>query len=362
MKVLHVEAGMHLYGGALQVVFLLRGLRELGVDCVLACPDGSAIAQEAAAHAQVVTMPMKGDLDIGMLGRLRQLIRRIKPDVVHLHSRRGSDIWGALAGRLEGVPVVLSRRVDNPESRFVVNIKYWLYDEVITISDGIRQVLLSEGVPSAKLHCALSAVDTQQYRPDRSHLAWFRDTFHIAGDELTIGMVAQFIQRKGHVTLLDALPQVLAQHPRTKVLLFGQGPIHDDIAARVKASPELADRVQLPGFRRDLDKILPCLDVLAHPAFMEGLGVSLLQAAACGVPLVGGRAGGIPEIVRPGLNGELIEPGDTAALAANLNKLLASSDLRQRYGAEGRAWVEARFSIKAMVQGNLAVYKKATGH
>ena len=55
-----VEAGMHLYGGALQVVFLLRGLRELGVECVLACPDGSAIAQEAAAHAQVVTMPMKG--------------------------------------------------------------------------------------------------------------------------------------------------------------------------------------------------------------------------------------------------------------------------------------------------------------
>ncbi|MGE5452508.1 MAG: glycosyltransferase family 4 protein [Acidobacteriota bacterium] len=359
MKVLHVEAGMHLYGGALQVVFLLRGLRELGVQCVLACPQGSAIAKEAAAHAEVVTLPMKGDLDAGLLPRLRRLIRATRPDVIHLHSRRGSDIWGALAGRLEGIPVVLSRRVDNPESRWIVKLKYRLYDEVVTISDGIRQVLLSEGVPADKLHCVLSAVDTQQYRPDRSHLAWFRETFGIATDERVIGMVAQFIARKGHQTLLDALPAVLARHPRTKVILFGQGPISDEIKARVQASPELAARVQLPGFRRDLDKILPCLDVLAHPAFMEGLGVSLLQAAACGVPLVGGRAGGIPEIVQPGLNGELIEPGDVAGLSSALNRLLDSDELRQRYGAEGRAWVEARFSIRAMVKGNLAVYQQA---
>jgi glycosyltransferase involved in cell wall biosynthesis len=358
MKVLHVEAGMHLYGGALQVVFLLRGLKERGVDCVLACPDGSAIAREAAPHARVVTLPMKGDLDVGLLGRLRRLIREVHPDIVHLHSRRGSDIWGALAGRLEGVPVVLSRRVDNPEARWVVNLKYRLYDEVVTISDGIRQVLLSEGVPADKLHCVLSAVDTQQYQPNRQHLDWFRDTFQIAPDERVIGMVAQFIQRKGHQTLLDALPAVFAQHPRTKVILFGQGPIRDEIQARVQASPELAARVQLPGFRSDLDQILPCLDILAHPAFMEGLGVSLLQAAACGVPLVGGRAGGIPEIIQPGLNGELIEPGDVNALASALNTLLASADLRQRYGESGRKWVETHFSIAAMVEGNWAIYNR----
>lgn len=359
MKVLHVEAGMHLYGGALQVVFLLRGLRELGVDSVLACPTGSAIAEAATPHARIAAMPMKGDADVGLLGRLRQLIRSERPDVVHLHSRRGSDLWGALAGRLEGVPVVLSRRVDNPESRWVVALKYRLYDEVVTISEGIRQVLLREGVPAAKLHCVLSAVDTQQYRPDRSHLAWFRETFGLAEDERTIGMVAQFIARKGHSTLLDALPAVLAQHPRTRVLLFGQGPIRDEIQARVQATPALAERVLLPGFRKDLDRILPCLDVLAHPAFMEGLGVSLLQAAACGVPLVGGRAGGIPEIVQPGLNGELIEPGDVAGLAQALNRVLASPELRQRYGVAGREWVEARFSIAAMVRGNHAVYQQA---
>ena len=111
MKVLHVEAGMHLYGGALQVVFLLRGLKARGVDSVLACPTGSAIAAEAAPHARVVEMKMSGDADVGLTGRLRALIRAERPDVVHLHSRRGSDLWGALAGKLEGVPEVLIPRL-----------------------------------------------------------------------------------------------------------------------------------------------------------------------------------------------------------------------------------------------------------
>lgn len=359
MKVLHVEAGMHLYGGALQVVFLLRGLKARDVESVLACPTGSAIASEAAPHARVVEMKMSGDADLGLTSRLRQLIRAERPDVVHLHSRRGSDIWGALAGKLEGVPVVLSRRVDNPESRFVVKLKYRLYDEVVTISDGIRQVLLSEGVPPAKVHCVLSAVDTERYQPDRSHLSWFREAFGVAEDELSIGMVAQFIARKGHITLLDALPEVLARHPRLKVVLFGQGPLWSEIDARVKGDPLLSQHVQLPGFRKDLDRILPCLDVLAHPAHMEGLGVSLLQAAACGVPLVGGRAGGIPEIIQPGLNGELITPGDTAALVRELDKVLGSTELRQRYGQAGRQWVVERFSVDAMVEGNLGVYQRA---
>jgi glycosyltransferase involved in cell wall biosynthesis len=129
----------------------------------------------------------------------------------------------------------------------------------------------------------------------------------------------------------------------------------------VQSDHLLAKHVQLPGFRKDLDHILPCLDVLAHPAHMEGLGVSLLQAAACGVPLVGGRAGGIPEIIQPGLNGELITPGDTAALVHELNKVLGSAELRQRYGAAGRQWVIDRFSVDAMVEGNLGVYQRAAG-
>jgi glycosyltransferase involved in cell wall biosynthesis len=357
MRVLHVEAGMNLYGGALQVVFLMRGLAQRGVEVALACPPGSAIsAAVRQLGLEVHEVPMGGDSDSGQVRRLRQLMREWKPDVLHLHSRRGADTWGTLAGRLQGVTTVLSRRVDNPETWLKAVLKYRLPHHVVTISQGIQKVLLSEGVPQARITCVPSAVDTDQYKPGRDELPWFRREFNLPDDALTIGMAAQFIERKGYATLLDALPAVFERHPRVHVLLFGKGPLHEAIAQRVAADASLAARVQLAGFRQDLDRVFPCLDVLAHPAYMEGLGVALLQAAACGVPIVGGRAGGIPEIVRPGVNGELIEPGDAAGLARALNELLDSSELRERMGRAGRAWVEQHFSIAAMVEGNLAVY------
>ncbi|HWH72651.1 MAG TPA: glycosyltransferase [Methylibium sp.] len=361
MKTLHVESGMHLYGGALQVVFLLRGLAARGEQPLLACPSGSAIAGSVRALGLPVhEMPMGGDLDVGLLGRLRALIRAERPDLVHLHSRRGSDLWGGLAARLEGVPAVLSRRVDNPEPRWWVARKYRLYAQVIAISEGIRRVLLAEGLTPQQVVCVHSAVDTEAYRPAPGERAWVRAEFGLPADAPLIAMAAQFIPRKGHRTLLAALPAVFAAQPQARVLLFGQGPEHAAIDALVRQAG-WGDRVLLPGFRRDLARIVPGIDVLAHPAEMEGLGVALLQAAACGVPIVAGRAGGIPEIVRPGLNGELIEPGDAEALAGHLIRLLADTELRRRYGEAGRRLVLDEFSVDAMVEGNRAVYAAVSG-
>lgn len=358
MKVMHVEAGRHLYGGALQVVFLLQGARRAGDEHVLVCPAGSAIAEAARPHAaRVHEIAMKGDADVGLVARLRALIRQERPDVVHLHSRRGSDLWGGIAARLEGVPCVLSRRVDNPEPRWWAGLKYRLYDRVITISEGIRQVLLAEGLPPRQVVCVHSAVDTERYRPGCRDRAWFRQEFGVAEDEATVAMVAQFIPRKGHRTLLRALPAILARHPNVRVLLFGQGPEEENVRREAQAAG-LQDRVRFAGFRRDLERVLPCIDLLVHPAEMEGLGVALLQAAACGIPMVAGRAGGIPEIVRPGVSGELIEPGDHGALAEVCSGLLASAADRERYGAAGRALVLQEFSVQAMVRGNRSVYEQ----
>jgi len=232
-----------------------------------------------------------------------------------------------------------------------------LYDRVITISDGIRQVLRAEGVPEAKLRLVHSSVDTEQYRPDRSQRPWLEQTFKLPTGALVVGMVAQFIPRKGHQTLLQALPAVLQAHPNTRVILFGQGPEFERVQQAIQASPLLAQHVQLAGFRNDLHRILPSLDLLVHPAFMEGLGVSLLQAASCGVPIIGGRAGGIPEVVQHGVNGLLMTPGQDDQLADQLSQLLGSPEARARMGLAGRAHIEASFSIGAMIRGNLSCYE-----
>jgi glycosyltransferase involved in cell wall biosynthesis len=358
MKILHVESGRHLYGGAQQVLYLMEGLARLGdpqLTQVLACPTQAHIAPAARPFAQVHELPMGGDLDVGLVWRLRRLMVQERPDIVHLHSRRGADTWGALAARWAGVPCILSRRVDNREPAWLVGAKYRLYDQVITISEGIRQVLLAQGVPAAQVHCVRSAVNAAPYLHPGDKAALLRQHGWPA-DTLLIGMVAQLIERKGHRHLLAALPAVLAQHPQVKVLLFGRGPLLQALRQAV-AQQGLDASVCFMGFRDDLPALLGCLDVLAHPADMEGLGVALLQASAAQVPIVACRAGGMPEAVRDGVNGLLIPVGDVSALTQALLRLLGDAALRTRLGAAGRALVLREFSVDAMCAGNLARYR-----
>jgi glycosyltransferase involved in cell wall biosynthesis len=359
MKILHVEAGKHLYGGARQVLYIVEGLAARGVTNLLACPAGSEMARQQPAGTRVVAMKMGGDGDVGMVLRLASLIRAEKPDLVHLHSRRGADTWGGLAAKLAGVPCVLSRRVDNPESRLAVALKYRLYDHVITISEGIRQVLLSEGLAPAKVSCVRSAVDATPYLAPVDRAAFCAE-FGLPADALVAGVVAQLIPRKGHRYLLAALPALLARHPALKVLIFGQGPLEAELRAEVDAAG-LAGAVRFTGFRHDLPRWLGGLDMLVHPADMEGLGVSLLQASAAAVPIVTSRAGGLPEAVQDGVTGILCPPGDVAALGAAIDRLAGDAALRARFGAAGRARILAEFSIDAMVDGNLRVYRQVLG-
>jgi glycosyltransferase involved in cell wall biosynthesis len=278
---------------------------------------------------------------------------------MHVHSRRGADLWGPLAARLAGARAIITRRVDNPEPVWLAHFRYGAFERVVTISEGIRQVLLAEGVPAGKVVCVHSAVDTAAYRPGCDR-AWFRREFALAEDETAVAVIAQLIPRKGHQVLIDALPEVLAAVPRTRILLFGQGPLREALEAQCQERG-VAERVVFAGFRADLERILPCLDLVVHPAFMEGLGVSLLQAAACGVAIVAARAGGIPEVVRHGENGLLVEPGDAEALTAAVVNLLRDEVRRHVLGQGGRALVERSFSIERMVLGNLAIYHEMLG-
>lgn len=356
MKILHVESGQHFYGGARQVAYIIHELARQGVSNILACPTGADIARETANSAVVHEMPMKGDADIGMVSRLMAVIRKERPDIVHLHSRRGADTWGGIAARLTHTPCVLSRRVDNPEAKWAVSLKYRLYDHVITISEAIRQVLLAEGLPPEKVTCVRSAVDAGPYLHPVDRQA-FQAEFHLPDNALAIGMVAQLIPRKGHRYLIEAIHTLSREYPSLKVLCFGQGPLLARLESAVREKG-LSAVIQFTGFRTDLPQWLGGLDILAHPADMEGLGVSLLQASAAAVPIVATRAGGLPEAVQDGTTGLLVEPGNIPALTGALRQLITDAGLRQQLGTAGRQRILSEFSIQTMTQGNLAVYKK----
>lgn len=354
MHILHVETGRHLYGGALQVLYLMEGLKTHGCRNTLVCMADSAIAQRATTCAVVCEIPMAGELDPIFIFRLARILRAQEPDIVHIHSRKGADFWGVLAAWIAKTKVVLTRRVDNPEPSWLARAKYGFCDQIITISNGIRQVLLAEGIPDRKIVCVPSALDSDRYdRPcDRE---WFFREFGLRADTKTIGVIAQFIPRKGHRYLIEAAPRILARHPNTQFLFLGQGLLRAEMKQLCREH-KVDDKVLFLGFRTDVERILPCLNLVVHPAIMEGLGVSLMQASAAGVPVVASRVGGIPEVVRNGVNGILVPPGDVQGIASAVIRLLGDPAKRPTMGQAGRQLVRTEFSIEKMTAGNLRVY------
>ncbi len=357
MKILHVETGRHLYGGSLQVRYLIEGLANEGVSNTLVCEKSTPLVEAVSAWTDnIYPEVIKGDLDVAFIRRLKTIMELERADLVHLHSRRGCEIFGGIAARMAGAPVILTRRVDNPESRLVVGIKYRLYDQVVTISQAIGCVLAREGVPAEKIACVPSAVDCEQYTPSRDR-AWFEREFDLTDQDIVIGVVAQLIARKGHRYLLAALPRLFHKHPHLKVLIFGRGQLQESLQRQIDAAG-WRQRVRMLGFRQDMDKVMPNLDLLVHPAEMEGLGVSLLQAAASGVPIVASAVGGIPEIVHHGVTGLLVTPADAEALESAVDQMLEQPQRAEKMAVAARQLVKVTFSVPAMVQGNLAIYQR----
>lgn len=355
MKVAHVESGRHLYGGARQVAYLIDGLNALGVESVLLCRPASAIGQHVA-DCRVLELPMHGDLDFGLIGRLRRAIRQEKPDVLHVHSRSGADYFGGVAAHRESCPAVLTRRVDRPEPRLLAAAKYRRYDAIAAISRAVRAHLVDAvGDRAPRVECIPSAVDATRFAPNLLRRQSARHAWGLGNDEFVIGAVGQLIARKGYDVLLEAMPIILSRFDNLRLMIFGQGPLRQDLQRRI-CRLGLESRVRLLGYEPDMEKQLPGLDLFVHSARAEGLGLAVLEALSTGLPVIARRVGGLPDLIADGLNGVLIEDAPDA-LAAAVIGLIQDDDRRERLGARARACVLERFTIRTMSEGYLRVYE-----
>lgn len=357
LKIVHVETGRHFYGGAQQVIWLIRGLAARDVESILVCPPGAEIDEIARAEdITVVNIPCSGDADFALPFRLHRLLRRERPDLVHCHSRRGADFpggWGALTA---GIPAVVSRRVDSPESPTAAAIRYHPFRKVIAISENIATVLGTSRVRPDKLTVIRSAVDAASMPADADREVLHRE-FGIREDVFAIAVIAQLIKRKGHRFLLDVIPGLIAAHPDIKVVFFGQGAAEEQLRA-LAARLGCSATVLFAGFRHDVDTYLSAFDLLVHPAEKEGLGVAMLKAAAAGLPVIAFDIAGCREAVQHLKTGILVPPGDLAGLQAAIGTMYEEPEIRAELGAAGRQRMLDEFSVATMVDRYLDVYRE----
>ena len=331
MRVAHIELGRRLYGGAMQTFYLAQGLQAYGAEVLLVCARDGALHRFAERRGvKLLPIRYRGDPDATALPRMVVHLSRWRPTIVHAHSRRGADIYGQLAARLATrARVVLTRRVDNPiRGGFFDDMRFsYLPDWIVAVSKGIRRVLLQAGVPPERMSQIYSAIDPKLYRvpADPEEV---KQAYGIAQESHVVAVIAQLIERKGHRVLIEAAPQILQTYPNVRFLFLGEGDERAQLEALVRTKG-LSERVIFAGHCDEVGRALNAIDVLVHPALIEGFANVALQAMAAEIPVVSSAVGGMPESVRDGETGLLVPPGDPQALAAAVLRLLGDRALRR---------------------------------
>lgn len=356
INVLHIELGRHLYGGAKQVTYLIDALdKNARFTQHLLCAAKSEISHCNFNRCKTLSIGYKGDTDLIGFKRLLDVVKGIKPDVIHVHSRRGADVWGALAAKLTGTPAVCTRRVDNTES-VLARFKYREYDAVISISKGVHKVV-SKHCEKVKYQGIIhSAVDQEEYGQPTDQ-QWLKDKFNIPQHHLVIANFAQYIPRKGQADLILAMRELTAQFNNLTCLLFGKGPQEENYRQLIERH-KLQSSVKLCGFTNEVANILPNIDALVHPAYAEGLGVILLQAGISNCAVVSTPVGGIPEIIKHKETGLMVSPGDVSGLVQAVSLLLEKPEEKIALGKALHQHVKIHFSIENMAREYAALYQR----
>jgi len=359
LRVLHIDTEKTWRGGEQQALYLAEGLAKRGVANLCVGRPGAPYVERCAAKGlEVAPLSNRGEADPAAVVKLRKIVKSWRPDVIHMHTSHAHAL-GVLAAKTAGVGrTVVSRRVDFTIYRNALRLSWFKYrfgvDRYVAISEGVRAQMLKDGIPAEKIAVVHSGIDLARFdgvKPLDVHAE-----FKLPRGAPIVLDVAAFGWHKAQEFLVRATPKILAGAPEARVLLVGDG----ECLAKVKAEAEalgLKDRILFIGFRTDVPSLLAAADVFVMCSVLEGLCTSLLDALALGRPAVGSAVGGIPEVLIDGVTGLLVPPRDPDALAAAILRVLGDRALAARLAAAGRRHVEEKFTVDAMVEGTLGVYR-----
>lgn len=331
---------------------------------------GVTVHQTSTKHLAIADRILPGAGACWRVGKaLKQLVNEHRLEVVEFPNWEGLGLWFQMTSRvptvvrlhtssretqaIDGVPITRRLRWDVKRERWQ-SLKAAV---LVTHSDAHRRMMAEElGCPSEQIELIPHGVHVDRHfvRPAR-----------LEGPP-TVVYLGRLEKRKGTIDLLNAIPLVLSKHPDARFVLIGQDRahcpgnrthaqfLHDEFPPRVREQITLAGR--LPN--EQVDRWLQTADVFVAPSHYESFGLIFPEAMRWGTPVIGTKAGGIPEIVKDGVTGFLVEPQRPTELADAINQLLADPALRRRIGEAGRHEVENFFSIERAAQRVIELFER----
>lgn len=369
--VLHVHTLPWVGGSGLNTFLSMKLLDRTRFRTALACrPDGRL--QDLVLEHGFPFIPlrhMRAELDpvhdLLAVRELARVMRTARPAIVHTHNSKAGFL-GRLAARVAG-----GTRVVHTVHGFA------FHDRETPARRALFRNLERAAFPWADSHIAISttladwAARERIGRREDYEVVWsgieierFRDSDRAAGrrrlgladDQVAVGIVSKLWEGKGHAFLLEALRPVLSD--QLKLVFIGEGPLEATLRSRASMpgpdGPPCADHVIFAGFQAEVEAVTAALDIAALPSEFEGMGRVLLEAQACGVPVLANAIGGMVDVVGPG--GRLLPPGDAPAWRAAVLELAADPSARAERGRQCREFVTERFSATTMVRSLEAIY------
>lgn len=359
MTILHISTPTSWRGGEQQVAYLVIALHDKGAEQVILSAERSILSQRLMAmDIPVASFATRGTMDIALARRIVQLCKNKSFDIIHCHDSHAHSaavIASALLGN--NVPVVVSRRVDfpvsgNPLSRWKYN--HPIIKKIICVSDTIRQITAPAIRDKSKLAVVHSGIDLSRYI-DRPPVKKLHNELDLPATTKIIGNLSALADHKDYLTFLRTAAAIIAQDPSIHFIIAGEGPEEKNIKKLI-ASLNLSSHVHLLGFRKDVVEVMQSLDLFLITSVTEGLGTIVLEAFAAGVPVVGTRAGGIPEMVEDGETGLLAAPRDVKRLTAACLRILSDPDLSTTLTANALVRVQD-FTYQSTAEKTISIYK-----
>ncbi|MGH7344226.1 MAG: glycosyltransferase, partial [Candidatus Rokuibacteriota bacterium] len=298
--------------------------------------------------------------------RFARYLRRRRIQIMHSYNFY-PNVFAIPAARLARTPVVLASIRDTgayltPRQRRVQRLACRLADHILVNAEAVRQWLIGEGYDPTRISVIRNGLDLSRFTPGGDG-SWLRRDLGLPDGAPLVVMLSRLSRMKGVEDFLDAAATVTSRFRDAHFLVIGDTIAHDgslyrrELESRV-ARLGLGQRVTFTGFRLDVPRLLSAISVSVLPSLSEGLSNTILESMAAGAPVVATRVGGTPEALEDGVDGLLVQPGDSAALSRAIGWVLEHPEASRELGRRARARVAEEFSLQRMIRETECLYAR----
>jgi glycosyltransferase involved in cell wall biosynthesis len=307
------------------------------------CPYESRYSESLRERgAEVLILSMPDDPSWASICSTAAYVAAEQVDVLQCHLTN-AHILGGVVGKLTGVPVLYTahgRRLESED----IEVHRLTGTHLGVVCRFTQMHAIGLGVAPEMVHLLPNGVDVDLFRPQRLRDGPLRREYGIPADAPLVGFVGRLSQEKGPETFLRSMLLAHQAVPDVHVAMVGTGPMEPNVQAFIR-NFNMGDWVHLAGLRDDVPGLLRELDIFVSSSHSEAMPLAMMEAMACGLPIVGTRVGGVPDLILHGESGYLVDRADINAISSAVRGLLQEPELRERMGAVSRERAVRQFSL-----------------